>query len=44
MVGSGAVGQFAIQLAKLRGATVYTTTSAKNTDLVLGLGADHVID
>ena len=42
--GSGAVGQFAIQLAKLRGATVYTTTSAKNTDLVLGLGADHVID
>ncbi|MFT5226558.1 MAG: NADPH:quinone reductase-like Zn-dependent oxidoreductase [Polaribacter sp.] len=42
--GSGAVGQFAIQLAKLRGATVYTTTSSKNTDLVLGLGADHVID
>lgn len=42
--GSGAVGQFAIQLAKLRGATVYTTTSARNTDLVLGLGADHAID
>jgi NADPH:quinone reductase-like Zn-dependent oxidoreductase len=42
--GSGAVGQFAIQLAKLRGATVYTTTSSKNTNLVLGLGADHVID
>jgi len=42
--GSGAVGQFAIQLAKLRGATVYTTTSARNTDLVLGLGADSVID
>ena len=42
--GSGAVGQFAIQLAKLRGATVYTTTSAKNTDLVLGLGADEAID
>lgn len=42
--GSGAVGQFAIQLAKLRGATVYTTTSSRNTDLVLGLGADHVID
>ena len=42
--GSGAVGQFAIQLAKLRGATVYTTTSAKNTELVLGLGADHAID
>lgn len=42
--GSGAVGQFAIQLAKLREAEVYTTTSARNTDLVLSLGADHVID
>jgi len=42
--GSGAVGQFAIQLAKLRGAYVYTTTSAKNTNLVLGLGADQAID
>ena len=42
--GSGAVGQFAIQLAKLRGVYVYTTTSAKNTDLVLGLGADQAID
>jgi len=42
--GSGAVGQFAIQLAKLRGAYVCTTTSSKNTDLVKGLGADQVID
>jgi NADPH:quinone reductase-like Zn-dependent oxidoreductase len=42
--GSGAVGQFAIQLAKLRGAYVYTTTSSKNTQLVLGLGADQAID
>ena len=42
--GSGAVGQFAIQLAKLRGAYVYTTTSAKNTELVLGLGADKAIN
>lgn len=42
--GSGAVGQFAIQLAKLRGAYVYTTTSAKNTDLVKSLGADQAID
>jgi len=42
--GSGAVGQFAIQLAKLRGAYVYTTTSAKNTELVLSLGADQAID
>ena len=42
--GSGAVGQFAIQLAKLRGAFVYTTTSAKNTALVHSLGADEAID
>lgn len=42
--GSGAVGQFAIQLAKLRGATVFTTTSSRNTELVLNLGADHAID
>jgi NADPH:quinone reductase-like Zn-dependent oxidoreductase len=42
--GSGAVGQFAIQLAKLRNAYVYTTTSAKNISLVLGLGADKAID
>lgn len=42
--GSGAVGQFAIQLAKIRGAYVYTTTSARNTELVLSLGADQAID
>ncbi len=42
--GSGAVGQFAIQLAKLRGAYVYTTTSSRNTELVLSLGADQSID
>ena len=42
--GSGAVGQFAIQLAKLRGAYVYTTTSSRNTELVMSLGADHSID
>ncbi|MBU2863078.1 NADP-dependent oxidoreductase [Reinekea forsetii] len=42
--GSGAVGQFAIQLAKLRDAYVYTTTSARNTELVLSLGADQAID
>ncbi|WP_320827612.1 NADP-dependent oxidoreductase [Reinekea sp.] len=42
--GSGAVGQFAIQLAKLRGAYVYTTTSSRNTDLVISLGADQAID
>ncbi|GGI97057.1 oxidoreductase [Shewanella hanedai] len=42
--GSGAVGQFAIQLAKLRGAYVYTTTSSRNTELVKRLGADQAID
>lgn len=42
--GSGGVGTFAIQLAKHLGATVATTTSAANIDLVTGLGADVVID
>lgn len=42
--GSGGVGTFAIQLAKHVGATVATTTSADNFDLVKSLGADIVID
>lgn len=42
--GSGGVGTFAIQLAKHLGATVATTTSAKNAELVRSLGADVVID
>lgn len=42
--GSGGVGTFAIQLAKHLGATVATTTSAANIDLVTSLGADIVID
>jgi NADPH:quinone reductase-like Zn-dependent oxidoreductase len=42
--GSGGVGTFAIQLAKHLGATVATTTSAANIDLVRRLGADVVIN
>jgi len=42
--GSGGVGTFAIQLAKHVGATVATTTSARNIELVKRLGADIVID
>jgi NADPH:quinone reductase-like Zn-dependent oxidoreductase len=42
--GSGGVGAIAIQLAKHVGATVATTTSAANADLVRNLGADVVVD
>lgn len=42
--GSGGVGTFAIQLGKYLGATVATTASAGNADLVRSLGADVVVD
>ena len=42
--GSGGVGTFAIQLAKHLSASVATTTSEKNFELVKDLGADVVID
>lgn len=42
--GSGGVGSIAIQLAKHLGATVATTASKGNFDLVKNLGADVVID
>jgi alcohol dehydrogenase len=41
--GSGGVGTFAIQLAKHLGATVATTTSTSNIDLVRSLGADIIV-
>jgi alcohol dehydrogenase len=42
--GAGGVGTLAIQIAKLLGASVVTTTSTKNVDLCRSLGADDVID
>jgi NADPH:quinone reductase-like Zn-dependent oxidoreductase len=42
--GSGAVGVFVIQMARLRGAHVITTASSQNKEFVLGLGAEQAID
>ena len=42
--GAGGVGSLAIQIAKILGLHVTTTTSTKNIELVRSLGADAVID
>lgn len=42
--GSGGVGHFAIQIAKNLDAYVISTSSSKNRDFILSLGADEHID
>jgi len=42
--GSGGVGNFAIQIAKARGARVIATASTANQDLLKQLGADVAVD
>jgi NADPH:quinone reductase-like Zn-dependent oxidoreductase len=42
--GAGAVGVYAVQLARWRGAHVTATASAHNVDFVARLGAERVID
>ncbi|MGN7232903.1 NADP-dependent oxidoreductase [Priestia megaterium] len=42
--GAGGIGTFAIQLAKLMGATVATTASEAGANLVKSLGADEIIN
>jgi NADPH:quinone reductase-like Zn-dependent oxidoreductase len=41
---AGGVGHVAVQIAKARGAYVIGTASARNHELVRGLGADEMID
>ncbi|BCW89083.1 Alcohol dehydrogenase [Alphaproteobacteria bacterium SO-S41] len=44
-LGTGGVSVFAVQLAKLLGATVIaTTSSARKGEILRGLGADHVVN
>jgi NADPH:quinone reductase-like Zn-dependent oxidoreductase len=42
--GSGGVGHFAIQFAKVKGATVLTTVSGQNLGFARELGADRAVD
>lgn len=41
---SGGVGQYAVALAKAKGARVVAACSARNRDIALGAGADEVFD
>lgn len=42
--GAGGVGHIAVQLAKIKGANVFTTVSSGKTDIAAKLGADTVIN
>ncbi|SFH26748.1 NADPH:quinone reductase [Palleronia marisminoris] len=42
--GAGGVGHLAVQIAKARGAQVFTTAAAEDASLLRELGADKVID
>jgi 2-desacetyl-2-hydroxyethyl bacteriochlorophyllide A dehydrogenase len=42
--GSGGVGSFAVQLARIAGATVTASSSTKNHHYLQSLGAHHVLD
>ena len=44
VAGSGAMGSFAVQLAKASGAEFTAVCSIRNVEMVRSLGADHVVE